>query len=306
VTQAVRQMLRRVRRLTPLAVMLAVAALVVPGASLRTAPAMLVQVDTADGVDHSANVVWVLALGSDARVGEPPQRSRADAIQLVGINLRTGTGAVIGLPRDSWVPIPGHGSGRVNSALQLGGPQLMARTVTDLVGVRPDYVFTTTFTGFRSIVRGLGGVTVNSRLAFTDDNMAGNIHRGRNRLDGAEALFFGRARHFLPRGDFDRSANQQELLRAILREVRAHQDDPGFIERGVLSAATNLYTNLSPVELYRLAQAAVDIDPGRFKGCVVNGSLGTVGGADIVFPDVALARRVGNDVRNDARLDHGC
>ena len=70
---------------------------------------MLVKVDTAEAVahpDHPRDVLWVLALGSDARPGEDPLRTRADAIQLVGVDLGTGAGAVIGIPRDSWVADP--------------------------------------------------------------------------------------------------------------------------------------------------------------------------------------------------------
>ncbi len=296
----------RGRRLCLLALVLALAGLLMPDASLRTPPAALVRVDSASGVDHPREVLWVLALGSDAREGQPPLRSRADAIQLVGLNLRTGSGTVIGIPRDSWVGIPGFGSDRINAALELGGPQLMAEAVAGLVGIRPDYVFVTTFTGFKSLVTSIGGVTVDSRLAFTDDNMVGSIRQGWNKLNGPQALFFGRARHFLPRGDFDRSANQQELLRAILRKVRAQQDQPGFMERGVLSATRNLYTDLSPTEIYRLAQGATRVDPERFHGCVVNGSYGFVNGASIVFPNREQARRIASDARADAELDGGC
>jgi len=294
------------RRLVVLALLLGVAGVVMPDASLRTPPAALVKVDSASGVDHQSGVVWILALGSDARQGQPPLKTRADAIQLVGLHLDTGVGAVLGIPRDSWVEIPGAGSDRINAALERGGPQLMADTVAALVGIHADYVFVTTFTGFKAMVTSIGGGTVDSRLAFTDDNMPGSIRQGWNKLNGPQALFFGRARHFLPRGDFDRSANQQELLRAILRKVRAQQDQPGFMERGVLSAVRNLYTDLSPAELYRLAQAAAGIDPERFKGCVLNGSYGTVNGASIIFPDRAQAQRLGDDLRGDARLDHGC
>ena len=299
-------MTRRPARMFLLGLVLAVAAFVVPDASVRPMPAMLVKVDTATGVDHDKDMVWILALGSDARPGQAPLHTRADAIQLVGLNYKTGTAAGVGIPRDSWVDIPGHGFNRINAALYYGGPQLMADTVGRLVGVHPDYVFVTTFDGFKALVQSIGGVTVWSSMAFTDDNMEGSIRRGWNKLNGWQALFFGRARHFLPRGDFDRSAHQQELLRAILRKVRAQQDQPGFMERGVLAASRNLYTDLSPVQLYRLAQAATRIDPARFKGCVLNGTIGDVNGASIVFPDTAQAKRIGADIGHDARLDHGC
>jgi polyisoprenyl-teichoic acid--peptidoglycan teichoic acid transferase len=297
----------RRRRLAVLALVLTIAALVMPNASIRTGGVMLVKVDTAQGIDGPDDVIWILALGSDARQGQPPlQGSRADAIQMIGVNLRTGEGSVIGIPRDSWVPIPGYGSDRINAAMYHGGPQLMADTVADLVGVEPDYVFTTTFVGFKAMIGALGGVTVNSDMAFTDDYMVGAIQEGQNRLDGVGALFFGRARHYLPNGDFDRSAHQQELLRGILREIRAKQDEPGFMERGALSVMNNLYTNLPPAELYRLGQAATRIDPAKLEGCVLRGSYGTVNGASIVFPDTAMAGRLGDEARDDATFDSWC
>jgi LCP family protein required for cell wall assembly len=297
---------KRFRSLVVLGLVLACTAFVVPDSSLRVPSIALVRTDTVRGVDHPRDVIWILCLGSDARPGDMPLRTRADAIQMVGVNLDTGSGTVLGVPRDSWVDIPGHGYNRINAALYYGGPQLMGRTVGNLVGVQPDYVFVTTFTGFRRLIRAIGGVTVHSRLAFTDDNMLGNIHRGVNHLNGFQSLFFSRARHFLPRGDFDRSANQQEMLRAILRQVRSRQDEPGFMERSLLSVVKNLYTNLDPRELYTLAQNLTAIDPARFRGCVVNGSIGDVNGASIVFPDRAQAQRLGDDARNDARLDRGC
>ncbi len=296
------------RRWPVVALLLGALGLVVPGPTVTTA-AVLVRVETAEAVarpDHPRDVVWVLALGSDARPGEDPLRTRADAIQLVGVDLDTGRGAVIGIPRDSWVPVPGFGHDRANAGLTLGGPQLMAETVAGLVGVRPDYVLLTTFGGLKGMVRTLGGVTVRSRLAFTDDNMPGRVHRGRNRLDDSGALFFSRARHYLPAGDFDRSANQQELLRGLLRGLRARADEPGFMERVLVAAVSRLRTDLPPAELYRLAQAATQVDPERVQGCVVRGSYGTVGGASIVFPDVAQARRLGADAEDDAHFDRGC
>lgn len=296
----------RRRRLAALALVLTLAALVMPEPSIRTGPITLVKVHSAEGIDGPDDVLWILALGSDARQGQPPLASRADAIQLIGVNLRTGAGSILGIPRDSYVPIPGYGSNRVNAALAFGGPQLMARTVGDLVGVQPDYVFTTTFDGFKAMIRSLGGVTVYSRNAFTDDYMIGEIEQGRNRLSGFQALFFGRARQLLPRGDFDRSANQQELLRGIVREVRLKHDEPGFMERGALSVMRHLYTDLAPAELYRLGQAAAGIDPSRLRGCVLDGSFGTVDGASIVFPDTAQARRLVDEARADGTFDGGC
>jgi LCP family protein required for cell wall assembly len=294
------------RRVLVLGLVLAMAALVMPPTTVRIPDASLVTVKTAQAVDHPRNVVWILCLGSDARPGQRVTGTRADAIQLVGLNLDTGAGTMIGIPRDSYVDISGHGSNKINAAMVFGGPQLMADAVGRMVGVRPDYVFTTGFLGFRGMVRAIDGVTVNSKFAFSDSVRPQGYHHGKNNLNPFQALIFGRIRHGLPRGDFDRSANQQELLKSILRKVRAHESDPGFMERGVLASVKFMDTDLAPSELYRLAQAVTGIQPGKLRGCVVSGGTGSAGGASVVFANIAQARRIGNDARRDGTLDHGC
>jgi polyisoprenyl-teichoic acid--peptidoglycan teichoic acid transferase len=294
------------RRLALLAALLTLVALVVPQSTVRRTDVALVEVRTAQAVDHPRSVVWLLCLGSDARPGEALLHQRADAIQLVGLNLETGAGTMIGIPRDSFVEIPGHGRNKINASMTFGGPQMMAASVGRLIGVRPDYVFTTGFDGFRAMVRAIGGVTVNSRFAFSDPIRPQGYKKGPNKLTAYQALIFGRVRHPLPRGDFDRSANQQELLRSILRRVQGRESAPGFMERGVLAAVGNMNTDLAPAQLFRLAQAVTEVDPARLHGCVLDGRPGFVGAASVVFPNVPQARRLGDDARRDGTLDRGC
>ena len=304
--RALGKALRRPRRLVLLTVLLAVTALVVPTAGLRQTPFELVKVRTAKAVDRSPGVIWILCLGSDARPGQAMTSTRADAIQLVGINLRTGAATDIGVPRDSFVNIPGHGRNKINSAMAFGGPQMMARAVGNLVGIHPEYVFTAGFDGFRNMIRAIGGVTVYSKFAFSDPVRPQGYHRGRNRLTPFQALIFARMRHALPRGDFDRSHDQQSLMKGILREVRSKQDRPGFMERGVLAVVRNLNTDLPPADLYTLAQAATRIQPSKYRGCVINGSTGYVGAMSVVYPNVAEARSIARRVRRDATLTGPC
>ena len=296
----------RPRRLVLLTLLLLVTAFLVPDAGLRQAPFELVRVRTAKAVDQSPGVIWILCLGSDARPGQAMTSTRADAIQLVGINLRTGAATDIGVPRDSFVNIPGHGRNKINASMVFGGPQLMARAVGDLVGIHADYVFATGFDGFRNLVRAIGGVTVHSKFAFADPVRPQGYHHGRNRLTPFQALIFARMRHALPRGDFDRSHDQQSLMKGILREVRSKQDRPGFMERGVLAVVRNINTDLRPAELYTLAQAATRIEPRKYRGCVINGSTGYVGAMSVVYPDVAEARSIARRVRRDATLTGPC
>ena len=299
--------LARARRVVLLGVVLALTAALVPPATVRQAPSALVKVDRGAAVDHNPAVVWVLLLGSDARKGQSVTRSRADAIQLVGINTRTGAATAIGVPRDSYVNIPGHGRNKINAAMYFGGPQLMARAVGDMVRIRPDYVFTTSFWGFANLVKSIGGITVYSKYAFSDRVKPSGYKVGRNKLNGVQAMVFARIRKSFPGGDFDRSANQQRTLRGILHKVRANADDRGFMERGALAVLNQMDTpNVTPDELYRLAQAARMVEPSKFKGCVIRGGVGYAGAASVVFPDIAQARSIAARTRNDATLKGGC
>ncbi|MCL8024798.1 LCP family protein [Nocardioides bruguierae] len=302
-----RYVVSTVRRLGLLAVVLALVAVLVPDSATPEDEVTVVALPHARGLDTSDRVVWILAVGSDARPGQDMTRSRGDALQMVGIDTRTGAAASIGIPRDSWVPIPGHGSNRVNAALYYGGPQLLGRTVGSFLGLQPDYVMVTRFTFFENMVRDIGGITVSNPRPFADEFLkpkgfkAGRIHLG-----GYDAHVFSRIRKSLPGGDFDRSANQQRVLRGIAAKVRQRAGQPGFLERGVLSVLRNTRANAAPAELFRLAQAVAQVRPGRISTCVLGGSFATINGASVIRPSYAQARRLANAARRDATLPRGC
>ncbi len=296
---------RKAVRLATVGLMLAVAALVVPASAVKSTEVALVKVNRADGVDLTPDVVWILAVGSDARPGEDMTHTRGDALQLIGMDTRTGAASAIGVPRDSWVSIPGHGYEKINAALYFGGPQLLGQTVGDLVGIQPDYVFVTRFKFFQAMIKDIGGIDVTNPIAFDDTYLKPQgFPKGRLHLGGYDAMAFSRIRHNLIRGDFDRSANQQRVLRGIQAKVRARAHVPGFIERGVLSVMEHLYTDLSPAELFRLAQVVAHVDPHKITTCVVQGGIGNIGGASVVLPSVSMARRLGDDARDDATIGH--
>jgi LCP family protein required for cell wall assembly len=254
-------------------------------------------------VDSGRDVIWVLAVGSDARPGETMTRTRGDAIQLIGINTRTGAASAIGVPRDSWVSIPGYGYNRVNAALTFGGPALMGRTVGNLVGVQPDYVFITRFPFFEDMINSIGGIHVRNPRPFSDVNLKPEgFASGRIHLDGYGAMAFSRIRKSLPGGDFDRSANQQRTLRGIQARIRERADQPGFIERGVMTVLAKTHTNMAPAELFELAQVVAQVQPSKIRTCVVTGRIGSAGSASVVFPSVTQARRLGNDARDDGAI----
>lgn len=231
-------------------------------------------------------------------------QSRGDAIHLIFLNTRTGAAADIGIPRDSWVDVPGVGSTRINAALYYGGPQLMGQAVGDLVGVQPDFVFLTRFWSFVDMVGSIGKIEVDNPVAFADEYLKPKgFEQGKITLTPYDAFAFSRIRHELLRGDFDRSANQSRVIAAIQKKVHDHRDDPGFIGRGIESVMKNMYTDLSPAQLWQLGHAMADVDPAKVTSCVVWGSIADIGGASVVLPNVDDARSYGEQARNDATIE---
>jgi len=301
-----RRRIARATRLAALALVLGVVALTVPDSAVKPTEISLVKINDAQATAIGPHVISILAVGSDARPGEDMTHSRGDALQLVTINTQTHAASIIGVPRDSWVDIPGHGTDKINSSLYFGGPQLLGQTVGNLIGVHPKYVFVTRFPYFIAMVHSIGGLDVQNPYAFSDDPLKpSGFRKGRIHLSGYDAMAFSRIRHTLPAGDFDRSAHQEIVLKAIQAKVRANAGRPGYIERGVLDAMSHMYTNLPPSELFRLAQVMAQVDPSKVRSCVVQGGIGTSsGGASIVLPYVSQARDMGDQIRKDATLSH--
>jgi LCP family protein required for cell wall assembly len=296
-------LVKRLLRTTVLAVVLAVAAVAMPNSGVAPTYVTLVKFEHTAGVDTDPDVIWILAVGSDARRGQDPLRSRGDTLQLVGMDTRTGAATAIGIPRDSWVSIPGHGSNRINAALYFGGPQLMGEAVAGLIGIEPDYVMVTTFWGVEQIAKDVGPITIDNPVAFTDPYLKPKgFKSGKISLSGYNVVSFARIRKNLAGGDFDRSANQQRVLKGFQAKAAANADKPGWIENGVLSVMDNVDTNLDPAELFTIAQAVAQVDPKKISTCVVPGGIGNVGGASVVIPSTSTAQRYGDDARKDATI----
>lgn len=227
--------------------------------------------------------LFILALGSDARPGQSVARSRADSIHVIGVNLRKGKASIVGIPRDSYVHIPGVGGGKINSALFHGGPRLMVRTVEGLTGIRMDGYLLTGFQGFRRMVSLIGGVTVRIPYRMSDAASGAHFAPGKKRLGGKGALAFSRNRHDAPGGDIGRSLNQGAVIVAALRELRNDvRRNPLTLFRWAMVGSRHLHTDLSLGEMLELLMAGMAIEPGRVRNRVVSGGAGTAGGQSTV------------------------
>ena len=250
----------------------------------------------------SDGLLFVLAIGSDARPRQSVTRSRADSLHLIGIDPRRGAASILGIPRDSFVPIPGAGTDKINASLFHGGPELTVRTVEQLSGIHIDAYLLTGFEGFRRMVHEVGNLEVRVPYPMSDPFSGAHFRAGPTRLTGPEALAFARDRHDAPGGDFGRSLNQGRLLIAALREFADDmRRDPVTLLRWAAAGARYINSDLSLVDMFELLLAARSVDPGRVNNRVVSGSGATIGGQSVVRLGSA-ARALFRDLRRDARI----
>jgi polyisoprenyl-teichoic acid--peptidoglycan teichoic acid transferase len=172
-----------------------------------------------------------LILGSDARFGDRKLglKPRSDTILLARVDPIQNRIALLSLPRDLKVTIPGVGTDKINAAYSDGGPRLTVKTIQRLfesrIG-RPfaiNNVINVNFGGFREAINYIGGIYVDiDRRYYNANGGPGgyatiNIHPGYEKLLGKQALDYVRYRH----GDNDlfRAARQQDFMRQLM-----HQD----------------------------------------------------------------------------------
>ncbi len=167
----------------------------------------------------------ILVLGSDRRFGDkklglPP---RSDTILVVRLEPDKGATAVMSLPRDLKVEIPGYGTDKINAAYAEGGPKLTVKTVRELLGIEIHHVVNVNFGGFQRAVNRLGCVYADiDRRYFNDRGGPGgyatiDLKPGYQRLCGKDSLDFVRYRH--TDNDFVRAARQQEFLRQAKDQI---------------------------------------------------------------------------------------
>src|SRR3954451_16013702 len=164
----------------------------------------------------------ILILGSDRRWVDRNVKNaaRSDTILLIRLDPSKSATAVLSIPRDLVVDIPGHGRDKINAAYSLGGPKLTVETIRSLFHFPINPVVNVNFGGFREAVDRLGCVYVDiDRRYFNDNNppvggggnyAAIDIQPGYQRLCGQDALDYVRFRHLDT--DFVRASRQQDFL----------------------------------------------------------------------------------------------
>jgi LCP family protein required for cell wall assembly len=246
--------------------------------------------------------LFILVLGSDARPGQNVEQSRADSIHLIGVDAKRKRASILGFPRDSWVSIPGYGTAKINTAMSVGGPELMVRTIESLTDIRIDFYVLTSFRGLMALVDGIGGLEVDVPYSMHDGRSGSNFSSGKQKLNGTEALAFSRDRHSTPGGDLGRSRNQGRLLLAALKKLRAGFDkDPGLLFAWIGVGWRHVRTDLSFHTLLDLGLTATQVSSRNVDNQVVPATVGTAGQQSVVFI-TSSASSVYRDMRADGTI----
>src|SRR5215210_5069490 len=166
----------------------------------------------------------LMLLGSDRRPKNNREGAaagaRSDTIILVRLDPSKKATAMMSLPRDLKVRIPGHGTEKINAAYEKGGPQLTLRTVKALTGLRINHVINVDFRGFWAATDAIGCVYADIDRRYFN-NTPGfayiNVPQGYQKMCGRKALQYVRFRH--EDNDLVRSARQQDFIRQAKQQV---------------------------------------------------------------------------------------
>jgi LCP family protein required for cell wall assembly len=179
----------------------------------------------------AAGTNWLL-VGSDSRqdigaaqgqqLGTGDQNDvsggRTDTMMLMHISASGGQAALISLPRDSYVPIAGHGRDKLNAAYAYGGAPLLAQTVQSATGVHIDHYAEIGLPGFASMIDDVGGVNMCINQPMVDPKANLNLQPGCQVLNGEQSLGYVRTRNFA-NGDLQRIEDQRKLLTALVHQA---------------------------------------------------------------------------------------
>jgi len=176
----------------------------------------------------SGGTNWLIT-GSDSRAGL--SRAEIDAMHvgfdegtlnsdsIMLLHMGSGRPVLISIPRDSYVPIPGHGYNKLNAALAFGGANLLIETVENVTGLKIDHYMGIGFGGLVGVVNKIGGVQICLKTAIHDSYSGVNLSAGCHNLNGDQALSFVRDRHSFATEDLQRIQDQRAFISSLLKKA---------------------------------------------------------------------------------------
>lgn len=221
--------------------------------------------DTEHEIDVTERPFNVYISGIDV-YGDITQNSRSDVNLVATVNPKTHKVLITTTPRDYYVTIPGVSGDARDKLTHAGiyGIDTSIATLENLYDTEIPFYVRVNFTSVEEIVDVMGGVDVESELAFTtseDSGLVMDVKEGENHFNGKEALAFVRERQNLPTGDNQRGKNQQALLTALIEKTMS----PMILFRAngmINSVSGNSETNMSEKQIKSLIKMQLNDGKG--------------------------------------------
>lgn len=194
----------------------------------------------------------VLLLGSDARADDPDMGARTDTIIVVRVDPVENVVSMVSIPRDTMIEIDGVGTQKFNAAYTYGGESGTIAAVKKLTGVSIDHFAEVNFESMVGLVDAIGGIDVVVDEEIDDEDAGGHIDKGKQHLNGEQALIFARSRKFAD-GDYTRQVNQRKVILAIVNKALTA---PATELTGLIKSSTKFVTTDSGIDfdfIYSLA-----------------------------------------------------
>lgn len=251
-----------------------------------------------------SNPTTILLLGRDyANTDQRVTLNHSDSIMLLHTDPDRHRLAYLSIPRDLRVPIPGHGEMKINTAMQLGGPQLVVETVRGLTGAALpiNHVMIVDFSAFKELIDNIGGIDVTVPAPILSNKFdcpydaAGcarwqgwRFAKGRQHMDGRRALIYSRIREnqLDPRDtDIKRGERQQAVVRATMHKLLGAGTFAKLPFNGK-NLLTPLTTDLSAWQFVQLGWVLKRADDSNTLHCRLGG---TSAGGDIIGSEDNIA-----------------
>ena len=243
---------------------------------------------TAQGA-FGSKILNVLLLGYQEDEGN------SDTIIVAHLDTVRRTATLVSIPRDSWVGIPGHGHWKINAAIGYGGPALVARIVSKLIGAPIDATIAVRPEDAKQIVDAMGGLNVDVDEDMNyDDNSGGlhiHLHKGEQYLTGGQVLEYIRFRHDAE-SDWGRVRRQQQVLKDIAGQLSLPQEW-AKVPHVLALAAKNVRTTLTQTQIAALLQIYRGVPDDNVRAFTMPARDGWVGDASVVFVNERWARLIG-------------
>lgn len=216
------------------------------------------------------NSVNIALFGVDTREGNAESGTRSDAIMVMNVNGNTGKIKMVSLMRDSYVNIPGYGMTKLAHAYSYGGPQLAMDVLNQDFDLNISEYISVDFGEMANIIDSVGGVTINVTKAerketnkFIKEYCKANGLKykknkikksGEQKLNGVQAMTYGRIRKGNTGGDWSRTERQSTILNQVF--AKATSGNPITLVRFLNGLMPNITTSLSKDDFMLLAKTA--------------------------------------------------